>query len=422
MTPFADPIYSNREDQMETLAIHGGTPWRRTPFPQRTPFGEEEVKLVTDALRSQNLFRWSGHFVDDFERAFAELYGVPHAITSTSGTAAIHLAVGTIDPNPGDEIITAPISDLGSVTPILQQNAVPVFADIDPATFTMDPEDTERRITSRTRAIIVVHLFGNACDMDAFLDISQRHGIPLIEDASQAHATRYKGRWLGTMGAFGCYSLQQSKHMTTGDGGVTITTDETYWKRLRFFVDKGFRRKGWGPRAYLFLAPNYRMTELQGAVGLAQVRKVRHVAEQRMEVGKRLTAMLQDIQGVHPAAVTPGSEHTYWTYPLRTGSMDGVEFGEALRAEGISNTPGYIGKPIYMCTEALASKKTYGSSSFPFNSRYVDRDIQYTEGLCPRTDEGLRHMITIQINENFTEADLADVAGAVHKVARGLQG
>ncbi len=405
---------------MDRLAIHGGTPFRRTPFPARTPFGDEEVEWVTRAIRSQNLFRWGGEMVDQFEADFAAFYGAGHAASATSGTAAIHLAVGTIDPEPGDEIITAPISDLGSVSPILQQNAIPIFADIDPATFCMDPEDAERKITPRTRAIMVVHLFGNACDMDAFVDLSQRYGLPLIEDCSQAHATQYKGRWLGTMGDFGCFSLQQSKHMTTGDGGMTITRRDDYWERLRFFVDKGFRRQGWGPRAYLFLAPNYRMTELQGAVGLAQLPKVRGVAARRMALGTRLTELLRGIEGIETAAVTPGSEHTYWAYPLRTGVLDGVAFGEALRAEGVPNMPGYIGKPIYLCTEALTAKRTYGQSGFPFDSPYTARRIEYTEGMCPRTDVGLRHMLTLGLHEGFSEEDLADIAGAVAKVARLL--
>jgi dTDP-4-amino-4,6-dideoxygalactose transaminase len=263
---------------MSILAIDGGTPVRTAPFPRRTPFADREVELATEAIRSQNLFQWSGTKVKGFEEQFAALYGVRHGVSSTSGTAAIHLAVGTIDPNPGDEIITAPITDLGSVTPILQQNAIPVFADID-RTYNMDPEDTERKITDRTRGIIVVHLFGNPANMDAFADISKRHNIPLIEDCSQAHLTVYKGRLLGTIGAIGCFSLQQSKHMTTGDGGMTITDNQVYYERMRFFVDKGFQRRGWGPRAYLFLAPNYRMNELTAAVGLAQLEKVQKVVE-----------------------------------------------------------------------------------------------------------------------------------------------
>ncbi|MFH1571075.1 MAG: DegT/DnrJ/EryC1/StrS family aminotransferase, partial [Gemmatimonadota bacterium] len=227
---------------------------------------------------------------------------------------------------------------------------------------------------------------------------------------------------LGTFGELAAYSLQQSKHMTTGDGGMTTTSDEALWERLRFFVDKGFQRKGWGPRASLFLAPNYRMTELQGAVGLAQLPKVRGVVERRMALGNRLTELLADVDGIAPAATTPGSEHSFWAYPVRTGKLDGVRFGEALRAEGVGNMPGYIGKPIFLCTEALTAKKTYGSSHFPFDSPYTTRRIEYTEGMCPRTDEGLQHMLTLGLNESYAEADLLDIAGAIRKVARGMAG
>ncbi len=406
---------------MTELAIDGGKPYRSEPFPDRIIYGDEEVRMAEAAIRSQDLFQWSGHYVRDFETKFADFYGVQHAATSTSGTAAIHVAVGTIDPSPGDEIITAPITDLGSVTPILQQTAVPVFADIDPATFTMDPEDIERKITDRTKAILVVHLFGNACDMDAVMDIASRHDLPVIEDCSQAHATKYKGRYLGTIGDIGCFSLQGSKHMATGDGGVTITSNEAYWERMRFFVDKGFQRKGWGPRAYLFLAPNYRMNELTAAVAIPQIDKVRAVVERRSALGGKLSGQIENIDGLEAAAVTPGSEHSYWTFPLRTPGFDALEFGEALNEEGVSCSPGYIGKPIYVCAEALAVGKTFGDSTFPFGSPYTDRKLEYGEGMCPITDEALESLVTFSFNENYGDDDIEDIAGAIRKVAGGLR-
>jgi perosamine synthetase len=230
----------------------------------RKPFDFEELKLVHQALLSQNLCCVGGKMVPDLEREFASAYEVPYAVASTSGTAAIHVALGALDLNPGDEVITAPITDLGTVIPILCQNAIPVFADVD-HTYNMDPADVERKITPETRAIIVVHLFGNPCDMDSMRDIAQRHHLPLIEDCSQTHRTKYRGRYVGTLGDIGCFSFQQSKHMTTGDGGMTITSNKEYWERMKLFADKGYARKGWGRRAYLFHAPNYRMTELVAA-------------------------------------------------------------------------------------------------------------------------------------------------------------
>jgi len=211
---------------------------------RRAPFGPEEFKLLREALLSQNLCCIDGTMVSGFEKEFATAYDSPYAVASTSGTAAIHVALGALDLNPCDEVITAPITDLGTVIPILSQNAIPVFADIDDS-YNMDPADVERKITPRTRAIVVVHLFGNPCDMDAMVDIAKRHKIPLIEDCSQAHMAEYKGRYAGTLGDIGCFSFQQSKHMTTGDGGMTITGNKAYYERMKLFADKGYARKGW---------------------------------------------------------------------------------------------------------------------------------------------------------------------------------
>src|SRR4030042_1290068 len=159
----------------------------------RVRFGPEELKLVHRVLLSQNLCRIGGKMVLQFEQEFAKAYGVPYAVASTSGTAAIHVALGALDLNPCDEVITAPITDLGTVIPILCQNCVPVFAEVD-ETYNVDPADVQRKITPRTKAIIAVHLFGNPCHMDAMVEVARRHNIPLIEDCAQAHLTEYKGR------------------------------------------------------------------------------------------------------------------------------------------------------------------------------------------------------------------------------------
>lgn len=404
---------------MEKLAIDGGEKVRETPFPQRTPFGEEEVRFVTEAIRSQNLFAWDGHFVRDFEKAFAGLYGAKFAVAATSGTAAIHLAVGALDPNPGDEIITAPITDLGSVVPILLQNCIPIFADVD-ETYNMDPDDVEAKVTPRTRAILAVHLFGNACRIDAMREIADRHDLMLIEDASQAHATKYKGRWLGTWGDIGAFSFQQSKHMTTGDGGMAITSDEELHRRMWLFSDKGYIRTGLGPRAYRFLAPCYRMNEQTAAVGLPQVGRVRARVERRMELGSMLSDLVKDIPGVAPAPVTPGSEHSYWAYPLGLDEWDSTAFAEALTAEGIWSKAGYIGRPIFMCAEACVAKKTYGDSGFPFESAYTNRKIEYTEDMCPNVYRVLRRMTIVGLHENYAASDIEDMARGIEKVARLL--
>jgi len=358
--------------------------------------------------------------VSDFEEGFASLYGLRHAVASTSGMASIHVAIGALDLNPGDEVIAAPITDAGTVVPILYQNAIPIFADID-HTYNMDPVDVERQITERTRAILVVHLFGNPCDMDAIMDVARGHHLPVIEDCSQAHLTEYKGRMLGTIGDIGCFSLQQSKHMTTGDGGMTLTDRDDWAERMRLFADKGWNRQpDWERRAYLLLGPNYRMTELQAAVGLAQLEKVADVVRRRNELGTLLSQVISDVVGIQPAPVTEGGSHSYWTYPLATGDWPAAEFGPALAAEGVPCRPGYIVDPIFLCMEALATKLTYGTSQCPFTCHWTERDIEYTEEMCPRTSAALSHMVTFTFNENYSEGDILDVAGAIKKVATEL--
>jgi dTDP-4-amino-4,6-dideoxygalactose transaminase/predicted dehydrogenase len=389
------------------------------PAGGRAPFGVPELKLLREALLSQNLCCIDGQMVTAFERKFAFAYGVPYGVASTSGTAAIHIALGALDLNPGAEVITAPITDMGTVIPIISQGAIPVFADVD-STLNMDPVSVESRITPRTKAIIVVHLFGNPCDMDAMMAIAKRHNLPLIEDCSQAHLTQYKGRVVGSIGHIGCFSFQQSKHMTTGDGGMTITSNPEYYQRMKLFADKGYARKGWGERAYLFHAPNYRMTELVGAVGLAQLEKLPGVIEKRRALGEYLTSLLAKVDGVEAAPVTPGGKHSYWQYPIFVAGVSAEALATELVRERIWALAGYTGKPIYLCSESLTAKKTYGDSEWPFNSN-PGTTYEYREGLCPVAEERLKHVVTIPIDESrdrqYVEQVARVVASAVKKLA-----
>jgi dTDP-4-amino-4,6-dideoxygalactose transaminase len=400
------------------LALDGGTPVRAKPFPPRHPFGDREVEMVTQAIRSQNLFGPSGTMVPELERRFAALYGVDHAVASTSGTSSIHVAVAALNPDPGDEIIVAPITDAGTIVPVLYQNCIPVFADIDD-TYNVDPRDVEAKITPRTKAIIAVHLFGNPCDMDALTAVARRHGVPLVEDCCQAHLTEYKGRLCGSIGDIGCFSLQQSKHMTAGDGGLTITRDPRLAERMALFRDKGWPRKP-GARGYVILGLNYRMTELQGAVALAQMEKVADVVRTRNELGDLLTERIRRAPGILPTPVTDGGRHTYWSYGLRVVGGDPARFVKALNAEGIPAGHGYIGKPIYMCMAALADRLTFGSSHHPLDGCHGGRVLTYGEGMCPRTEAILRQMVTLSIHEHLEREDIEDMARGISKVAEAL--
>lgn len=408
-----------------TLAIHGGKPLRTAPLPSvedaagRT-FGEAELALLAEVIHAGRLNRNGGTMVRRLEAEFAAWAGARHCVASTSGTAALHLAVGALDLEPGDEVITTPITDFGTIIPILLQNAVPVFADIEPETWCLDPADVARKITPRTRAIIAVHLFGQPADLDPLLALARERALVLIEDCSQAYGTRYKGRPTGIQGQIGCYSLQQSKHLSAGDGGLTVTDDDALARRLRLFSDKGWPRGPGEPRTHLFLAPNYRMTELQGAVALAQLRKVDGVVAARREVAARLDACLSDLPGLRPPRARGGDRVTYWLYPVHYDAAAlgiGVdEFCRALSAEGVPAAPGYVA-PMYQAP-VLRELRTYGASGFPFNSPYTTRTgAEYREALCPVAEAMATRMFRINICETLTDADIRDIDGALTKVA-----
>jgi dTDP-4-amino-4,6-dideoxygalactose transaminase len=406
------------------LAIDGGTPVRTKPFPTsgdasgRT-LGDEEIALVTEVLRSGKLFRFGGKFVPRLEEEFAKLHGVRHALACTSGTASIHIAVAAVNPDPGDEIITSPISDIGSVAPILFQNAIPVFADLEPDTYTLDPQSVEERATDRTRAILVVHLLGQPTDMDGIMEIARRRGLAVIEDCCQAYLAEHKGKLVGTIGDMGCFSLQQSKHITTGDGGICITDNDELGSRARLFADKGWPREG-PVRDYQFLGANYRMNELTGAVACAQLGKVERSVSRRRALAQRLTEQIENVEGVNPPAVREGCKHSYWFYPITVEEevigMSPHEFARALSAEGIPASAGYIGRPLYL-SPVLREKRTYGASHCPYDCGR-GRDIEYKEGYCPQAEAILKRMILVGWNENYSEGDVADIAEALAKVAK----
>lgn len=404
-----------------TLALAGGSPVRTQPFPSvsgpagRT-LGDEEVAAVTRVVRSGKLNSTVGTETAEFEREFADYYGVPHAVASSSGTSAIHLAVAAVDPDPGDEIITTCLSDAGTVLPILAQNAVPVFADVDPLTGNLDPVAVRALITARTKAIIVVHLFGIPAPVAELRQIADAHGIVLIEDCAQAYLTRCApdDALAGTVGHLGCFSLQQSKHITAGDGGLTITADEALARRARLFADKAWPRDT-DERTHLFLGLNYRMTELQAAVARAQLGKLAGVVEDRRKTAADLTAAIAPLAGLTAA---PPAGTSYWQFPVFVDEAlagdNGHGYAEALLAEGIPAGGGYIQRPLYL-TPLFTEQRTYGSSGYPLTMPTAPR---YDGGLCPRAEDLIigGGLLVISWNERYTADDVADIGSALRKV------
>jgi dTDP-4-amino-4,6-dideoxygalactose transaminase len=405
---------------MNRLAIHGGPKVKTTPFGTGQRFGSEEAGELLEALKQNTLFYHKGRKVKQFLQAFNRLYGVTHSVAASSGTAAIHVALGAAGVTVGDEVITSPLTDQGTLIGILYQNAIPVFADVDPHTYNMDPASIEARVTPRTKVILAVHLAGNPCDMDAILAIARKHGLKVVEDCAQSFMTRYKGRLAGTIGDYGCFSTNDFKHISTGDGGiVTINSgDGRDYAAAHAFADKNYRRLGGEVvRDVAYLAPNYRMTELQGAVGIAQVKKLPWICAQRRKYGDRLTQGISGLPGILPHRITAGGECTYWFYMFRIDeSVLGCtrdEFSRALAAEGIPNSRGYIPHVVYM-QPLFQNKQAYLNSRFPFELS----DAQYEEGLCPDAERVLRTAIQLPMNEFFTEQDIEEMIAGIRKVAQ----
>jgi dTDP-4-amino-4,6-dideoxygalactose transaminase len=388
-------------------------------------FGQEELDALRRVVESGTLNCTRGTAVREFERRFAERLDAPFCRTVTSGTAAIHTAIAAIDPEPGDEIITTPITDVGAITPILYQTAIPVFADVDPETYNVTAETIAPRITDRTRAIVVTHLFGNPCDMGPILALAARHGLPVIEDAAQAFLAEHDGRLAGTIGDIGCFSLQQTKHMTAGEGGIVVSRNERYFRRMRLFVDKAWGYGDPQPDHY-FLALNYRMTELAGAVALAQLGKLDGVVARRIAAAERLTRMIAGVSGVHPPRVTPGAKHVYWKYALRiddTVIAGGVDrFSAKLKECGVVNAPRYIQKPAFLL-QLFRERKTFGASGFPFEGPHRNgaAPVVYDPAEYPGTARALAHVAVLPINEFYTEEHVAFVARRIAEVAGELQ-
>ncbi len=403
----------------DALAADGGAPVRTRPYPPALPPIEpEDAEAVAAVVRSGQLWRHGGRQVRELEAAFALAHGLApaHAVASTSGTAALHLAVGAIDPEPGDEIIAPPITDFGTIIPILAQNAIPVFADVRPDTWCIDPEDVARRISPRTRAIVAVHLFGRPCELGPLRQIASAHGLALVEDCAQAILAEHEGRPVGTWGDFGCFSLQQSKHITAGEGGLTLVRDGAHAARARLFADKGWPREG-AVRTHVQFGMNYRMTEMQGAVARAQLPRLPALLARRRALAARLDAALAQAMGIVVPPLPAGSQSSYWQYAWSVPAR-AAEFAAAARAEGVPVASGYV-TPLYL-VPALRERRAYGGSAFPWGSPYARPQPPFEPGLCPAAETMADRLCYVTLHQGWSDEDADDLGRAVRKVARAF--
>jgi perosamine synthetase len=408
-----------------TTFVDTATARRRLPSDQDGSgrnLGKAEIEAVTAAIRSGTLTSTKGQFVPTLERRFAEIVGAKYAYACSSGSAAIHCAVAALDPSPGDEIITSPITDMGALAPILYQGAIPVFADVDPLTCNVTEQTIAARITDRTKAIIVTHLFGNPCRIDEIIALADQHGVPVIEDCAQSFLATYNGRMTGTFGKIGCFSLQQGKHITTGEGGLVVTDDEALARRIFLFINKAWGYGDPNPDHY-FLALNYRMSELCGSVAVAQMDKLEHAVLRRRRLATRLTEELADIPEIITPAIEDGAEHSYWKYCVRIGpslSANAVfDIAKYLKTRDILTVPRYIQKPAYKC-EVFTKRRTFGNSQYPFTLATPEA-LDYRDERFPGTLEALERILVIPWNDRYSEADVQYIADGIRHAVASLR-
>lgn len=384
--------------------------------------GAEEIELVSEAIRTGTLTSTKGNFVKTLEKNFAKLVGAESAVAACSGTMALHAAFAAVDPEPGDEIVTTSITDMGALTPMLYQGAIPVFADVDPKTCNVTAETIEAALSPKTKAIVATHLFGNPCDMSAIMELANRRGIPVIEDCSQAFGATWAGRPVGTFGALGCFSLQQGKHVTTGEGGLVISNDAALARRVFLFVNKAWGYGDANPDHY-FIALNGRMSELQGAVAVAQLAKLDGVVKNRVESAVYLTKKLTGIRGIETPWQDERAVHTFWKYCLRVDS-NAIRSGAPglaalLRERGIASAPRYIQKPAFRCA-VFSEQRTFGNSRWPFTLARPEA-VDYAAEKFPGTFAALEGVLVLPWSEKYSTEHLDYIASAVRECAARSQ-
>ena len=389
----------------EKLAIQGGPPVRTTLLPYgRQSIDEADIQAVVDTLRSDWLT--TGPKVAEFEEAIAEWVGAKYAVSFSSGTAALHAAAFTCGLQPGDEAITSPLTFAATANSALYLGATPVFADVLPDTLNLDPEQAAARITPRTKAILPVDFAGYPADIDAVLELAERHGAVVIEDACHALGAEYRGRRLGSNAHMTVFSFHPVKHMTTGEGGMVTTNNPTFADTLRLFRNHGIssdarQRQAIGQWHYemVLLGFNYRLTDIACALGLQQLSKLEANLARRRQIAERYNAELRHLPVTLPPSACEEANPSWHLYPIRLKldelSCTRGEAFQALRAENLGVNVHYI--PVHR---------------HPY---YRDR-FGYQGGEYPIAEAASDSMISLPMFHGMTDGDVEDVLHAVNKV------
>ncbi|MFC1900904.1 DegT/DnrJ/EryC1/StrS family aminotransferase [Chloroflexota bacterium] len=392
-----------------------------------------ELKYVTQFLENQKI-PWTRKL----EEAFAGRFGVRYAIAHNSGTSALHSCLAAAGVGPGDEVISPALTVIMDTLVTLHQNAIPVYADIDPDTFNIDPADIERKITSRTKAIIAVSLYGLPADMDPIMEIAEKHNITVIEDSAQCVLGMYKGRLAGTIGHMGCFSLERTKHLGIGEGGIVITSNEELAERVRKFGGIGYQnlkaeegRMQTVPSTFQdpdykrhdSLGWNYRLPEICAAVGLAQVERIDELVQRRQEVIRLFSEAIEGCDWMIPQKTPEGLVNSGYTFAVRYEGKQalGVSWKKFYETYIEQGGDGFYAAWSIPYLEPVMERLEFYGRGCPLECSLYEGQAVYGKGLCPNAE--LIQPKMMQFKANYRDIELAKLkAKALKKTIKMLEG
>ncbi|HEV7350941.1 DegT/DnrJ/EryC1/StrS family aminotransferase [Telluribacter sp.] len=407
----------NPQTDLVPLAIHGGAKTVTTHFPWPV-FDESDVQAVTQVVQSG---AWGNPDckgeVEAFEQAFAAYCGTRYAVSCVNGSVSLRLALIACGVKPGDEVIVPPYTFIATASTVIEANCVPVFVDIDPATYNIDPKAIEAAITERTRVIIPVHFGGQACDMDAIMALARRHNLRVIEDAAHAHGAEYQGRKLGSIGDVGSFSFQSSKNLTSGEGGIVVTNDEALYRQMDSLRNVG-RIEGGQWYDHYYPGCNYRITQMQAVLLSRQLKRLEEQTQLRNRNGLYLNDLLQPIEGITPLERGLGETlHSYHLYIFKYSSskFGGVpknRFVDMLAAEGV---PCFRGYPHPLYRQPLFQQKNFMCYAIP-------ETVDYTQVHCPVAERACQEEAVWILQHAMlgTREDMEAFARAIVKIQRSV--
>jgi perosamine synthetase len=365
---------------------------RRTIPIAKPVLGREEVEAVKKVFESGILVQ--GERIKLFEREFAEYVDVEHAVAMANGTLALDATLRALKLGPGDEVVTSAFSFVASSNCVLFQGAKPVFAEIDPKSFNIEPSDVAEKITAKTKAIIPVHLFGQPAEMDALKEIAEDQRIALVEDAAQSHGAEYKGQKVGGLGSIGCFSFYATKNMTTGEGGMVTTNNKELARKVRLLRNHGET----GKYHHVILGYNYRMSEASAAVGSVQLKKLDKSNDRRRKNANILTTEIKKISGLTPPYVKNGVKHVFYQYVVRVEEdypLERDKLAEHLKKKGVGVAVHYP-TPIY--------------------AQPLYKDLGYGKTVCPVAEDASRRVLSLPVHPSVNKEDIAYILDVLKEV------